>query len=115
MRNQLLITTAVLTLSACAYSGTFLEPPSAHTAAKDINADMRACMLEASTPRDLTATERQLIAGKETSRFFMEGRPVVNPDGKPALHQSAFPQSAKAAADLYAVCLLKRGYIWQTK
>ena len=115
MRNPLLTITTVLSLSACAYSGTFLEPPSAHAAARDINADIRACMSEAATPRELTASERQLIAGKETSRFFMEGHPVVSPEGKPALHQSAFPQSASAAADRYAVCLLKRGYTWQTE
>lgn len=115
MHNRSLIVTAVLALSACAYSGTFLEPPPTRGATKDINADMRACMLEAAAARELTAPERQLIAGKETSRLFMEGHPVVNPDGKPALHQSAFPQSANAAADLYALCLLKRGYTWQTK
>jgi hypothetical protein len=115
MRYPFILAVTAVGLSACAYSGTFLEPPTLRASAPGINSDMRACMSEAATPRELTASERELIAGKETARFFMQGRPVVSPEGKPALHQSALPQSSNEAADRYAVCLLKRGYTWQTK
>ena len=114
MRTLSTLVTAFV-LTACAYSGTFLEPPQSHASAQNINADMRACLSEAMVSRELTTSERELIAGKDTSRFFMEGHLVVNPDGRPALHQSAFPQTANPMADRYAVCLLKKGYAWQTK
>jgi hypothetical protein len=102
-------------LTACSFSGTYLEPPPSKSESDAITADMDACLSEAREPRELTVQEQMLIAGKDTARLFMNGRLVVNPEGKPALHQSAFPQSSNHMADRYAVCLLKRGYTWAQK
>lgn len=115
MRQSFNLSIAAIILSGCGFSGTFLEPPASRSLAQDMNADMRACISRAAAPAALTASERELIAGRETARFFMAGRPVVSPEGKPALHQSALPQFSTDTADRYAVCLLKRGYTWQTK
>lgn len=115
MRNMVLIGVAIIGLTACSFSGTYLEPPASRASSPDINSDMRACLSEAKVQRELTSEERKLIEGKETARFFMHGRPVVSPEGKPALHQSALPQSSNDVADRYAVCFLKRGYSWEKK
>ena len=110
MKNSLLLGLTALSIAGCAYRGTVLAPPTPQT---QIGQDVRACFSEAAAPRVLSAPERALIAGKDTARFFMNGRPVVNPDGVPALHQSVLPQTSNEQADRYAVCLLSRGYKWQ--
>lgn len=115
MQQTVAIIIASCLLTACACHGTYLEPPPSISAADTITADMHACLSEAREPRELTAEEQTLIADKDTARFFMNGRPVINTEGKPALHQSAFPQSSNHLADRYAVCLLKRGYTWAQK
>lgn len=115
MHKAIMIILASCALTACAFSGTYLEPPSSRSASDTITSDMRACLSEARDPRELTAEEQTLIAGKETARLFMNGRPVISPEGKPALHQSVLPQSENQMADRYAVCLLKLGYTWDQK
>lgn len=115
MRNIVLMSIVTIGLSACAFNGTYLEPPTTRASSPDIVSDMRACLSDARVQRELTPEERNLIEGKETARLFMHGRPVVSPEGKPALHQSVLPQSSNDAADRYAVCLLKRGYSWAEK
>ena len=102
-------------LTACTFSGIYLEPPQSNSTSDTIAVDMQACVYEAQAPRELTAEEQALIDGKETARLFMNGRPVITPDGKPALHQSAFPQPSNKLADRYAVCLLQKGYTWEQK
>ena len=115
MRKVTFIYAVCVALTSCTYRGTYLEPPVSNT--PDINADISLCLSEAKVERNLTAEERQLIAEKETTRFFMHGRPTVSPEGKPALHQSILPRFNKhtAYADRYAVCLLKLGYTWSEK
>lgn len=113
MSKRIFVTLITIGLAACSFSGTYLEPPESSGTTSDVNRDIRACMSEAYTMRDLTPAERDLILGKETARFFMNGRPVVTPEGKPALHQSLIPQSTNQAADRYAVCLINRGYKWE--
>lgn len=115
MRCIIFICLVAELLASCAFSGTYLEPPASHGAPSAVNIDMDACLAEAGTPRELSSEERRLIEGKETSRLFMHGQPVVSPDGKPALQQSAFPSSNDPFADRYAVCLLRRGYSWRQK
>ncbi len=58
-------------------------------------------MQTASISREPTTAARALLEGKPTSRSFMKGRPVVKPDGKPALHQSVIrPNSSDPYGDL---------------
>ena|GEM_PF-3313746 len=115
MRYMFILSFVAAGLSGCGFSGTFLEPPTSSASAHGMNADINAFLSEAAAPGVLTASERALVAGRETARFFMAGRAVVTPEGKPALHSSVLPQLSNEAADRYAVCLLKRGYTWQTK
>ena len=114
MRTWLLVVFFTLSSAGCAYRGTVLAPPATRLSQTQVGEDMRACLAESSKPRVINSAERELVAGKETARLFMNGRPVVNPDGNPALHQSLLPQSANEQADRYAVCLLSRGYKWQS-
>jgi hypothetical protein len=100
-------------LTACTFSGTYLEPPESRATTSDINGDIQDCISVARISRDLTPAERDLISGKETVRFFMNGRPVVTQEGRPALHQSLLPQLSYESADRYAVCLINRGYKWE--
>jgi len=113
MRNIIFIAFAVF-LTACAFSGTYLEPPAANTTPSNMNADMNECLFEANKPVALSQKDIQLIEGKETVRFFMNGRRVVTPGGKPALHQSLIPRLYKTngLSNRYAVCLIRRGYNW---
>ena len=113
MSKRIFVIVITLGLTACSFSGTYLEPPESSSTTLDIDSDIQACMSEAYSQRDLTPAERDLIAGRETARLFMNGRPVVTPEGKPALHQSMIPQSTNQAADRYAVCLINRGYKWE--
>jgi len=113
MSKKIFVIVVTLGLAACSFSGTYLEPPKSSGTTVDINSDIRACMSVAYSERDLTAVERKFISGKETARFFMNGRPVITPDGNPALHQSPIPQKLNQAADRYAVCRINRGYKWE--
>ena len=115
MQKAVAIVLASYVLTACSFSGTYLEPPPSKSASDAIMADMKACVSEARDPRELTAEEQTLIAGKDTARFFMNCRLVVTSEGKPAMHQSVLPQTSNDMADRYAVCLLKRGYTWAQK
>ncbi len=111
MKRTLFIIVA-LGLVSCTFSGVYLEAPSSRNSEWAMMDDIQACITEASIARQLSISEKSLIEGRETSRFFKYGRPVITPSGNPALYQSLFPQPTIPAADLYAVCLLNRGYHW---
>ncbi len=111
MRLTIILSIAFV-LAGCAFSGIYLDPPTERSLSSNVEVDIRDCMIEASEERTLTSDELAILEGKETARLFMNGRPVITPDGKPALHQSLFPQPASASADRYALCLLQKGYRW---
>ena len=113
MNEKIFVIVITIGLTACAFSGTYLEPPESRATTFDIDGDIRDCMSEAMVNRNLTPAERDLILDKETARFFMSGRPTITPEGRPALHQSLLPQSPNERADRYAVCLINRGYKWE--
>jgi hypothetical protein len=114
MRTSILILVGIL--SACASKGFMLDPPSGRSDQSAIGADMNKCLQAARTPREITAAERAALADKPTDRFFMNGRPVVNTEGKPALHMGAFSSNSSSPfADRYALCLLSQGYTWRER
>ena len=67
MRTLFLISVTTIGLTACSFSGSYLEPPASRASPGEINSDMRACLSEAKLQRDLTSEDRKLIAGKETA------------------------------------------------
>ena len=107
---------ALVTLTGCTTKGFVLEPPTGRGDQAVIASDMRKCGQEARTPREITSAERSALAGKPTARLFMNGRPVVTPEGKPALHLGAFSgDESTPFADRYALCLLGQGYTWRER
>jgi len=116
MNMRITVFLAFILVSGCVTKGLMLEPPGDRTDNRLVKEDMNTCIQTARTPREPTTAERKLLEGNPTSRFFMNGRPVVTPDGKPALHQSAVrPNSSDPYTDLYALCLLSKGYTWRER
>lgn len=53
-----------------------------------------------------------LVHGLETDRFFDQGKPVVDAEGRPVPNSTSVKAGASRSTRIYAICLRERGYEW---
>lgn len=103
-------------LSGCASNPRFELVEPTGTAREALNSYQNSCLKEARivvrSGSRIGDEEKLALEGKSTCQLFMDGHPLVTQGGNPIMH-GGFQCTSSEFTDQYALCYLKRGYIWR--